>query len=164
MFTDIIPKAKRKNEDSLCCAEERLRSLQVNLSGSLDASSMKNYRIAYYFYDFFFHRCSDETTRLSTERDRSIRAEDEFWDDKSVTSLRVLALRVIASTWKDNPILEELPTCEDRDMLMEILPIDLPFKLVIKKIEDEQYWERCSRNRQVQGCSSKMQVHRCIYE
>nr|XP_034188153.1 dynein regulatory complex subunit 5-like [Osmia lignaria] len=96
---------------------------------------------------FEAYKCSDETMRLSSERDRSIRAEDEFWDEKNVTSLKVLALSVIASTWKDNPILEELPTCEDRDMLMEILPIDLPFKLVITKIEDEQYWERCSRNR-----------------
>nr|XP_012140977.1 PREDICTED: T-complex-associated testis-expressed protein 1 [Megachile rotundata] len=96
---------------------------------------------------FEAYRCSHETTRLTNERERSIRAEDEFWDERNVPSLKTLALRVIASSWKDNPILEELPTCEDRHMLMEILPVDLPFKLTIRRIEDEQYWARCSRTR-----------------
>ncbi|KAF3423407.1 hypothetical protein E2986_01732 [Frieseomelitta varia] len=81
------------------------------------------------------------------EVDRTIRPEDVSWDEESVPSLKTLALRVIASVWKKNPILEELPTCEDRNMLMEILPTDLPFELTIRKIENEYYWERCSKAR-----------------
>lgn len=81
------------------------------------------------------------------EVDRTIRPEDVSWDEERVPSLKTLALRVIASVWKKNPILEELPTCEDRNMLMEILPTDLPFELAIRKIENEYYWERCSKAR-----------------
>nr|XP_033195790.1 dynein regulatory complex subunit 5-like isoform X1 [Bombus vancouverensis nearcticus] len=93
------------------------------------------------------YRCSEETTRLTCEVDRTIRPEDVSWDEERVPSLKTLALRVIASVWKKNPILEELPTCEDRNMLMEILPTDLPFELTIRKIDNEHYWERCSRAR-----------------
>ncbi|XP_076681763.1 dynein regulatory complex subunit 5 isoform X2 [Andrena cerasifolii] len=96
---------------------------------------------------FEAYRCSYETTRLSLERDRSIRSEDAFWDEGRLPSLRTLALRAIAAAWKDNPILDELSTCEDRFELIEILPTDLPFELTIKVIEDEHYWKRCSKDR-----------------
>ncbi|KAG9431613.1 dynein regulatory complex subunit 5 [Apis mellifera carnica] len=98
-------------------------------------------------YVFETYRCSDETTQLSTETERTIRSEDVYWDVDRVPSLKTLALRVIASEWKRNPILEELPTCEDRNELIEILSTDLPFELTIKKIEDDYYWERCSKAR-----------------
>ncbi|XP_017763540.1 PREDICTED: T-complex-associated testis-expressed protein 1 [Eufriesea mexicana] len=93
------------------------------------------------------YRCSEETTRLMSEVERTIRPEDVSWDEQRIPSLKTLALRVIASVWKENPILEELPTCEDRNTLMEILPTDLPFELVTKKIENEHYWERYSKAR-----------------
>lgn len=96
---------------------------------------------------FEAYRCSYETTRLSLERDRTIRSEDAFWDEGRLLSLRTLAIRAIAAAWKDNPILDELPTCENRVTLIEILPIDLPFELTIKVIEDEHYWERCCKDR-----------------
>ncbi|CAL7938947.1 unnamed protein product [Xylocopa violacea] len=93
------------------------------------------------------YRCSDETTRLMNEIDRTIRPENVSWDEYRVPSLKTLALRAIASVWEKNPILKELPTCEDRNTLIEILPTDLPFELTIRKIDDEYYWERCSRAR-----------------
>ncbi|KOC68411.1 T-complex-associated testis-expressed protein 1 [Habropoda laboriosa] len=96
---------------------------------------------------FEAYRCSYDTTRLTCEVERTIRPEDVSWDEWKVPSLKTLALRVIASAWKQNPILEELPTCEDRNMLIEILSTDLPFELTIKKIEDDYYWERCSKAR-----------------
>nr|XP_031832237.1 dynein regulatory complex subunit 5 [Nomia melanderi] len=96
---------------------------------------------------FQVYRCSYETTRLSSERDRTLRSEDVLWDENRVPSLRSLALLAIAAAWKDNPILEQLPTSEDRNELIEILPTDLPFELTIATIEDERYWERCSRDK-----------------
>ena len=102
---------------------------------------------------FEAYRCSYETTRLSLERDRTIRSEDTFWDEGRLPSLRTLALHAIAAAWKDYPILDELPTCEDRVELIEILPTDLPFELTIKVIEDEHYWKRCSKDRQMQHTS-----------
>ncbi|XP_076231005.1 dynein regulatory complex subunit 5 [Calliopsis andreniformis] len=96
---------------------------------------------------FEAYRCSHETAHLIIERERTIRVEDTSWDEVRVPTLRTLAIRVIASVWKINPIIEELPTCEDRADLIEILPTDLPLELTIKKIDDEYYWERCSKNR-----------------
>nr|XP_033339127.1 dynein regulatory complex subunit 5 [Megalopta genalis] len=96
---------------------------------------------------FEVYKCSYETTRLSSELERTLRSEDTLWDENRIPSLRRLALLAIAVTWKDNPILDELPTCEDRNELLELLPVDLPLELAITKIEDEHYWERCSRDK-----------------
>ncbi|XP_076644438.1 dynein regulatory complex subunit 5 [Halictus rubicundus] len=96
---------------------------------------------------FEVYRCSHDTTRLSSEVDRTLCSEDPLWDENRIPSLRRLALLAIAVAWEDNPILDELPTCEDRNELIELLPVDLPLELAITKIEDEHYWERCSRNK-----------------
>ncbi|XP_011862979.1 PREDICTED: T-complex-associated testis-expressed protein 1-like [Vollenhovia emeryi] len=93
------------------------------------------------------YRCSAETSLLPQEQERTLRAEDASWDDGVIPDLKILALRAIVSTWKDNPILEDLPTCADRDVLLEILPTDLPFELTIPRIEDEFYWERAAKDR-----------------
>lgn len=90
---------------------------------------------------------------LPHERDRSIRAEDERWDELVIPDLKVLALRALALNWKDHPVLEKLPTCTDKDLLLEILPIDLPFQLVVTRIPDGFYWERIARDRYI---SSKL--------
>ncbi|XP_026668671.1 dynein regulatory complex subunit 5 [Ceratina calcarata] len=93
------------------------------------------------------YRCSDETTRLKYEVYRTIQPENVSWDEYRVPSLKTLALRVIASVWEKYPLVDELPTCEDRNALIEILPTDLPFELTITKIDTEFYWERCSKAR-----------------
>ncbi|KYN15025.1 T-complex-associated testis-expressed protein 1 [Trachymyrmex cornetzi] len=93
------------------------------------------------------YRCSPETSLLPQEQGRTLRAEDASWDDGVIPDLKILALRIIVSTWKDNPVLEDLPTCADRDVLLETLPTDLPFELTIPRIEDEFYWERAAKDR-----------------
>ncbi|EGI59449.1 T-complex-associated testis-expressed protein 1 [Acromyrmex echinatior] len=93
------------------------------------------------------YRCSPETLLLPEEQGRTLRAEDASWDDDLIPDLKILALRTIVSTWKDNPILEDLPTCVDRDVLLETLPTDLPFELTIPRIEGEFYWERAAKDR-----------------
>jgi len=93
------------------------------------------------------YRCSFETVSLPEEQGRTLRPEDASWDDDAVPDLKTLALRVIVSIWKDYPILKALPTCVDKDMLLEMLPTDLPFELVIRKIEDGIYWERAAKDR-----------------
>ncbi|KAG5306413.1 DRC5 protein, partial [Pseudoatta argentina] len=93
------------------------------------------------------YRCSPEVLLLPQEQGRTLRAEDASWDDGLIPDLKILALRTIVSTWKDNPILEDLPTCVDRDVLLETLPTDLPFELTIPRIEGEFYWERAAKDR-----------------
>ncbi|GAB1866311.1 T-complex-associated testis-expressed protein 1 [Camponotus japonicus] len=93
------------------------------------------------------YRCSPETSLLPQEQGRTLRAEDVSWDDGVIPDLKILALRAIVSVWKDNPVLEDLSTCVDRDVLLEALPTDLPFELTITRIEDGFYWERAAKDR-----------------
>ncbi|XP_028050983.2 dynein regulatory complex subunit 5 [Monomorium pharaonis] len=93
------------------------------------------------------YRCSPETSQLPQEHGRTLRAEDASWDDAVIPDLKILAIRAIVSAWKDNPVLEDLPTCADRDVLLETLPTDLPFELTIPRIEDGFYWKRAAKDR-----------------
>ncbi|EFN86621.1 dynein regulatory complex subunit 5 [Harpegnathos saltator] len=93
------------------------------------------------------HRCSEDTLLLSQEQERTLRAEDASWDDDIIPDLKILALRVIVSTWKDNPVLKDLSTCADKDVLVETLPTDLPFELTITRIDNDFYWERAAKDR-----------------
>lgn len=107
-------------------------------------------------------RCSEETQLLPAELGRTLRAEDEKWDEAGYTSsdgrqqqrrerqpddLKSLALRAIARDWKNRPLLKELPTDMDRDHLLEILPLDLPFELAVKAVPYEHYWKRAAEAR-----------------
>ncbi|XP_046837798.1 dynein regulatory complex subunit 5 isoform X2 [Vespa crabro] len=96
---------------------------------------------------FKAYRCSAETSSLSYEQRRTLISENFNWDDNIVPELKILALRVIVSSWENNPILKELPNCMDQDVIIETLPTDLPFELTITKIDDEHYWERAAKNR-----------------
>ncbi|KAI4472849.1 hypothetical protein M0802_016472 [Mischocyttarus mexicanus] len=93
-------------------------------------------------------RCSIESTLLPYEQRRTIISEDFKWDEGIVPELKILALNVIVSNWKYNPILEEdLPNCMDKIFLIENLPTNLPFELTIAKITDEHYWKRAAKDR-----------------
>ncbi|KAK2588730.1 hypothetical protein KPH14_001618 [Odynerus spinipes] len=96
---------------------------------------------------FQAYRCSAETASLPNELRRTLYSEDQKWDERSPPDLKIFALRAIVSVWKDNPIFEELPTCTDRDILVEMLPTDLPFELTITKIVNDHYWERAAKDR-----------------
>ncbi|KAM0732060.1 Dynein regulatory complex subunit 5 [Formica fusca] len=101
------------------------------------------------------YRCSPETSLLPQEQGRTLRAEDVSWDDGVIPDLKILALRAIVSAWKDNPVLDDLPTCVDRDVLLETLPTDLPFEMTITRIEDGFYWERAAKDRWEQNDPGK---------
>lgn len=93
------------------------------------------------------NRCSVQTKNLPREQERSIRAEDETWDELVVPELKTLALGALIKCWQSTPILDELPTHVDRDVLLEMLPTDLPFDLVIDRIPYEYYWCRAAKDR-----------------
>ncbi|OXU20230.1 hypothetical protein TSAR_006153, partial [Trichomalopsis sarcophagae] len=106
-------------------------------------------------------RCSEETQLLPAELGRTLRAEDETWDEVVYTTtdgrqqrrgqqpedLKSLALRAIARDWRNRPLFDELPTDVDRDHLLEILPLDIPFELAIKAVPYEYYWKRAAEAR-----------------
>ncbi|XP_046489443.1 dynein regulatory complex subunit 5 isoform X1 [Neodiprion pinetum] len=96
---------------------------------------------------FETYRCSQQTIQLPNEQERTLRPEDENWDANIVPELKVLAMHVLVEHWQDNPILDELPTPVDRDLLLELLPTNLPFELTIKWIPDEVFWKRAASDR-----------------
>lgn len=96
---------------------------------------------------------------MPAELGRTLRAEDATWDEaasgdgrqqrrgQQPPDLKSLALRAIARDWRRRPLLEELPSDVDRDHLMEILALDLPFELAIELVPYEHYWKRAAEAR-----------------
>lgn len=77
---------------------------------------------------------SKQTLELVSEVDRQIHSEDFNWDNSFVPSLVTICVKSIARNFKDHPMLD-LPFCQDRDHLLQILPTDLPLELVVPLIE-----------------------------
>lgn len=102
----------------------------------------KEERIVKFYCFLYFRSCSSETIALPGELERMLRAENLEWDKNIPADLKTLALNVIAKNWVNNPILRELPSPEDRDFLIEILPTDLPLELALEKIDYEHFWQR----------------------
>ncbi|XP_034944047.1 dynein regulatory complex subunit 5 [Chelonus insularis] len=96
---------------------------------------------------FEAYRCSTETISLPQEQGRKIRAEDDTWDELIVPELKVLALRKLVEGWQKSSIFENLSSLDDRDMLLEMLPPDLPLEIVLKSIPYEYYWCRAAKDR-----------------
>ncbi|KAJ8665018.1 hypothetical protein QAD02_006680 [Eretmocerus hayati] len=107
-------------------------------------------------------RCSEETQLLRGELSRSLRCEIESWDEREVPRLVELSLRIIAAGWAEASLhyndgdgeegnlvpLDGLPGPEDKQRLLELLPLDLPFEMAMKKIGDcEYYWQRAAEHR-----------------
>ncbi|XP_048509429.1 dynein regulatory complex subunit 5 [Athalia rosae] len=96
---------------------------------------------------FETYRCSQQSILLPSEQGRTLRPEDESWDNNIVPELKVLAIHVLVNQWESHPILDALPTASDRDLLLELLPTKLPFELIITWIPDEIFWKRASMDR-----------------
>ncbi|XP_012281208.1 T-complex-associated testis-expressed protein 1 [Orussus abietinus] len=96
---------------------------------------------------FEAYRCSVATISLPSEYGRTLRSENEEWAVKIIPDLKVLALKAIVDQWQENPIFEELPTCVDQEMLLEMLPTNLPFEMMIRRISHEYYWQRAAKDK-----------------
>ncbi|KAL0269702.1 UNVERIFIED_CONTAM: hypothetical protein PYX00_007340 [Menopon gallinae] len=83
---------------------------------------------------------------LQAEVKRSIKSEDLVWGDNDPPRLTELALRVIASRFASSKILDEL-NCADKHFVLEILPTNLPLRLMVEQLDDGIYWKRrvCDR-------------------
>ncbi|XP_067000545.1 dynein regulatory complex subunit 5 [Anabrus simplex] len=91
-------------------------------------------------------RPSGVSLNLLGEKDRTLRAENFTWDSELPESLVTWCIRTLVSDYQNNPLLDELLD-EDRDFLLETLPIDLPLTLTVPLIPDGIYWERCCTER-----------------
>ncbi|KDR15318.1 T-complex-associated testis-expressed protein 1 [Zootermopsis nevadensis] len=89
---------------------------------------------------------SDTTENLQGEVNRTLRSEDVTWDKNIPSTLVTLCVQSLVSNFKDKQALQLLPD-EDRCLLLETLPIDLPLIITVPLLEDGIYWKRCSQIR-----------------
>ncbi|NXI45154.1 DRC5 protein, partial [Galbula dea] len=72
--------------------------------------------------------------------------EDPEWSLTTVPQLTELCLQHIIQHFKENPILDRLLPEHQRKVLAK-LPTSLPLPVTAKLISDEDYWQRCCRER-----------------
>ncbi|KAL1491438.1 hypothetical protein ABEB36_012037 [Hypothenemus hampei] len=63
------------------------------------------------------------------------------WDAKIPNTLRQQCIECLAKYWLERPILEEIET-EDKQMLLEILPLNMPLEVTVSRIHEEVYWKK----------------------
>lgn len=87
------------------------------------------------------YEASEEATNLEFEKKRKLKAENARWDETQLPPLTELCIGVIVENFHRRQILSGLP-CNDKNLLLETLPTDLPLPLVTKYLEDGVYWKR----------------------
>lgn len=77
---------------------------------------------------------------------RRIIAEDPEWNLATVPNLTELCLKHVIDNFAEKPLLEELLP-QDRNHVLNNLPVDIPINTTANLITDENYWKRCCRSR-----------------
>ncbi|XP_044750313.1 dynein regulatory complex subunit 5-like [Coccinella septempunctata] len=62
-------------------------------------------------------------------------------------TLKELSIQSISDNWEDNPLLDEICSPEDRCILLNILPTNLPLCITVPIINDNFYWKKSALER-----------------
>ncbi|KAK5650444.1 hypothetical protein RI129_001473 [Pyrocoelia pectoralis] len=84
---------------------------------------------------------SPTSLQLKLEQLRRTFPEKLDWGDKQCHSLARLCIAVISKNFQKRPVLNSVYGA-DRDLLLEILPTNLPLEIVVPLINEEIYWKR----------------------
>ncbi|XP_053696732.1 uncharacterized protein LOC128744017 [Sabethes cyaneus] len=79
---------------------------------------------------------------LSRDENRQLDAINLEWDTGSPDSLKTLCLNAIASNWPTIPFFREIPLCEDRHFLLDLLDLDFPLEILCSRIRNDAFWKR----------------------
>lgn len=83
---------------------------------------------------FIYDPPPDVIARFGNEVGRTLCAENYQWDTDMIETLAMLCLKNIAKNFSTYPVIDKL-TCEDRNVLVELLPTDLDLQFVVPLIE-----------------------------
>lgn len=72
---------------------------------------------------------------------------DLDWESNSPERLRILCVKTIAQNWLDYPIYNEIQLPDDKNLLLEILDVNLPLADVCAHIKDDVFWKRSFQNK-----------------
>lgn len=84
---------------------------------------------------------SSTALQLTLEQLRQTFPERLEWGDDHCYSLTRLCVESISKNFAKQPVLDKVNGA-DQDLLLEILPTDLPLEIVVPLIDEEIYWKR----------------------
>ncbi|XP_055638572.1 uncharacterized protein LOC129776763 [Toxorhynchites rutilus septentrionalis] len=92
--------------------------------------------------DFNSFRAYFCPAHLSRDENRQVDAINLDWDSCNPESLKILCLKAIAHNWLSIPFFREIPLCEDRHFLLDLLDIEFPLDILCSRIRSNAFWKR----------------------
>ncbi|XP_058818319.1 uncharacterized protein LOC131681524 [Topomyia yanbarensis] len=97
--------------------------------------------------DYNTYRAYFCSRHLSRDKNRQLDAINLDWDRCIPESLKTLCLNTIASNWLTIPFFREIPLCEDRNFLLDLLDLEFPLDNLCSRIRSDAFWKRAFVNR-----------------
>ncbi|XP_055614184.1 uncharacterized protein LOC129760555, partial [Uranotaenia lowii] len=84
---------------------------------------------------------------LSRDENRRVDSINLAWDASNPEPLKILCLKTIANNWLTIPFFREIPLCEDRNFLLDLLDLNFPLENLCARIRSDAFWKRAFLNR-----------------
>lgn len=97
--------------------------------------------------DFNTYRAYFCSRHLSRDENRQVDAINLEWDTCNPEPLKTLCLNTIANNWLSIPFFRQIPLCEDRHFLLDLLDLNFPLENLCARIRSDAFWKRAFVNR-----------------
>ncbi|XP_049534246.1 uncharacterized protein LOC125950359 [Anopheles darlingi] len=84
---------------------------------------------------------------LNRDKHRQLDAINLDWDLNVAEPLKTLCLKAIAENWMTVPYFRELPLCEDRQYLLDLLDLNFPLENLCARVRSDAFWKRAFQHR-----------------
>uniref|UniRef100_A0A182J5W9 Uncharacterized protein n=1 Tax=Anopheles atroparvus TaxID=41427 RepID=A0A182J5W9_ANOAO len=84
---------------------------------------------------------------LNRDKSRQLDAINLDWDLNVPEPLKILCLKAIADSWMTVPYFRELPLCEDRQYLLDLLDLHFPLENLCARVRSDAFWKRAFHHR-----------------
>lgn len=97
--------------------------------------------------DFNTYRAYFCSRHLSRDENRQVDGINLEWDTCYPEPLKTLCLNTIANNWLSIPFFRQIPLCEDRHFLLDLLDLNFPLENLCARIRSDAFWKRAFVNR-----------------
>ncbi|XP_001651259.2 uncharacterized protein LOC5566884 [Aedes aegypti] len=97
--------------------------------------------------DFNTYRAYFCSRHLSRDENRQVDSIHLEWDTCNPEPLKILCLNTIANNWLSIPFFRQIPLCEDRHFLLDLLDLNFPLENLCARIRSDAFWKRAFVNR-----------------
>uniref|UniRef100_A0A182K1I7 J domain-containing protein n=1 Tax=Anopheles christyi TaxID=43041 RepID=A0A182K1I7_9DIPT len=84
---------------------------------------------------------------LNRDKTRQLDAINLDWDLNVPEPLKILCMKAIADNWMTVPYFQELPLCEDRQYLLDLLDLNFPLETLCSRVRSDAFWKRAFQHR-----------------